>query len=241
MKQKRRKESLWELAHFDLEEFQKIIADYGQIKERLRCKLVSREMYTDYFTNGPRLKHPMGEVLLFLEVEKRENAGADCHVNYEMIKKWGRSEQELMSVALKNTEKYEKSTLRDLDTVLSGYTGEEMSGPRQSKHTMLLLSNEEETYGATAVLYPGVLKQIREQLGMDYYILPTSVHEVTIVPKYSFLDPAEIEKMIYQDNRETIPPAEVLSDYLFEYTEAKGRLERCSVNGKEKNRNEEAR
>lgn len=128
MKQKRRKESLWELAHFDLEEFQKIIADYGQIKERLRCKLVSHEMYTDSFSNGPRLKHPMGEVLLFLEVEKRENAGADCHVNYEMIKKWGRSEQELMSVALKNTEKYEKSTLRDLDTVLSGYTGEEMPG-----------------------------------------------------------------------------------------------------------------
>lgn len=101
---------------------------------------------------------------------------------------------------------------------------------------MYLLSNEERAYGATVVMYPGMLQKIREKIGMDYYVLPTSVHELTVLPKYSFLDPVKIQETVRKDNRESISPADALSDHLFEFTEKKGKLERCHLMGKEKRR-----
>ena len=218
-----------------------VIADYRQMKDRLRCRLVSHETNFNFFTAGPYQKHPMGEAALFFHAGQNGDTRIEYHVSFEMAQKWGRSEAELLETALKNTEKYAKSTFRDLDTVLAECMGIRMPTSYESQTPMYLLSNEEQAYGATAVMYPGMLQKIREKIGMDYYILPTSVHELTILPKYSFLDPVKIQETVRRDNRESISPADVLSDHLFEYTEAKGKLERCSMTEKEQIREGEGR
>lgn len=232
---------LWELADSDPEKFMKILGDYRQMEDRLRCRLVSHETNFNYVTAGPYVKHPMGDAVLFFDAGKSDDVRIEYHVSYEWAQKWGRSEQELIQTALKNTEKYEPSTFRNLDEVLASLAGKKLPENYQSELPMYLLSNEEQTYGAIAVMYPEMLKKIRNQVGMDYYILPTSVHEVTILPKYPFLDPAKIQETVQRDNRESIREEDVISDHLFEYTEAKGRLERCSITEKEQIRNGEAR
>lgn len=64
---------------------------------------------------------------------------------------------------------------------------------------------------------------------------------LTILPKYPFLDSAKIQETVQKDNQESIREEDVLSDHLFEYTEAKGRLERCSMTEKERIREGEGR
>lgn len=230
---------LWELADLDPKKFMEILGDYEQMEERLRCRLVSHETNFNYLTAGPYMKHPMGDAVLFFDAGKNDDVRIEYHVSYEWAQKWGRSEQELMQKALKNTEKYEQSTFRNLDEVLFFLMGEKQPEDHQQEIPMYVLSNEECLHGATAVLYPGMLERIREQMGMDYYILPTSVHEVTVLPKYPFLDPAKIQETIRQANRECIREGDVLSEYLFEY--AKGNLERCLSAEKEQTRKGEAR
>ena len=183
----------------------------------------------------------MGEAALFFYAGENGEARIEYHVSFEMAQKWGRSEAEILETALKNTEKYAKSTLRDLDTVLAECMGIRLAESYEPKIPMYLLSNTEQAYGATAVMYPGMLQKIREQIGMDYYVLPTSVHELTILPRYPFLDPGKIRETIRRDNRESISSADVLSDHLFEYREETGKLERCHLGEKEKSREEEVR
>lgn len=232
---------LWELANTDPDRFMEIIADYRQMKERLRCRLVSHETNFSFFTAGPYLKHPMGDAALFFYAGQNGDTRIEYHVSFEMVQKWGRSEAEILETALKNTEKYTKSTFRNLDKVLAECMEIQLPAYYEPQNPMYLLSNEEQAYGATAVMYPGMLQKIREKIGKDYYVLPTSVHELTILPKYSFLDPVKIQETVRRDNRESISPADVLSDHLFEYTEAKGRLERCSMTEKERIREGEGR
>ena len=45
-----------------------------------------------------------------------------------------------------------------------------------------VLSNKLRNYGAACIAYPHVLEMIGGILGTDYYVLPSSVHEVVIVP-----------------------------------------------------------
>lgn len=232
---------LWELANTDPDRFMEIIADYRQMEDRLRCRLVSHETNFNFFTAGPYQKHPMGEAALFFYAGQNGDTRIEYHVSFEMAQKWGRSEAELLETALRNTEKYAKSTFRDLDTVLAECMGIQLPASYEPQTPMYLLSNEERAYGATVVMYPGMLQKIREKIGMDYYVLPTSVHELTVLPKYSFLDPVKIQETVRRDNRESISPADVLSDHLFEFTGKKGKLERCHLPEKEKNREEEIR
>lgn len=232
---------LWELANTDPNRFMEVIADYRQMEERLRCRLVSHETNFNFFTAGPYQKHPMGEAALFFYAGQNGATRIEYHVSFEMAQKWGRSEAEILEAALNNTEKYAKSTFRDLDTVLAECMGIRLPKSYESHTPMYLLSNEERAYGATAVMYPGMLQKIREQIGMDYYVLPTSVHELTILPQYPFLDPAKIRETIRRDNRESISPADVLSDHLFEYRGETGKLERCHLAEKEKSRENQIR
>ena len=39
------------------------------------------------------------------------------------------------------------------------------------------------TYGACSILYPGMLEQLAERIGGDYYMIPSSVHEFLLVPR----------------------------------------------------------
>lgn len=96
---------LWELANTDPDRFMEIIADYRQMEDRLRCRLVSHETNFNFFTAGPYQKHPMGEAALFFHAGQNGDTKIEYHVSFEMAQKWGRSEAELLETALRNMRK----------------------------------------------------------------------------------------------------------------------------------------
>ena len=89
---------------------------------------------------------------------------------------------------------------------------------------MMILTNSRKTYGACSILYPGMLEQLAERIGGDYYMIPSSVHEFLLVPAEREQDREELKKMIAEVNRTELPPEEVLSDHLYLY---------CSLRGKQ--------
>ena len=68
------------------------------------------------------------------------------------------------------------------------------------------------------------------RLGADYYVLPSSVHEVMIVPDDGGFDSGELEEMVREINATQVAPEEVLSDHIYYYNCGEGRL---LVNGAE--------
>ena len=54
-------------------------------------------------------------------------------------------------------------------------------------------------------------------MGGDFYILPSSTHEVLIVPKDEMVDLKELEKMVQSVNQEMVAAEEFLSDHVYEY------------------------
>ena len=50
-------------------------------------------------------------------------------------------------------------------------------------------------WGAAALFYPGVMDRLREMLG-DFYVIPSSVHELLLLPITADADPKNISEMI---------------------------------------------
>lgn len=71
--------------------------------------------------------------------------------------------------------------------------------------------------GAALVADPSVMRKAGRDLGEGFYILPSSVHEVLIVPKSTGAKPEELRDMVYRINRQDVPIEERLSDNVYEF------------------------
>ena len=82
------------------------------------------------------------------------------------------------------------------------------------------LTNKIEINGAALILIPEILEQVGNKAGMDYYILPSSIHEGLIKKDDGLLTAQELKKIVYQNNRLdfVVKPEEVLSDNIYHYS-----------------------
>lgn len=85
---------------------------------------------------------------------------------------------------------------------------------------MYVLSNQQRYFGASCMLYPNALKEISQQFNDNLYILPSSIHEVILIPA-SFADDADDLSKIVQDvNVSEVTQDEILSDSVYYYNQS---------------------
>lgn len=82
---------------------------------------------------------------------------------------------------------------------------------------LYVLTNENGIDGATVIACPEVLKIAEKQMGEEFYILPSSVHEVLILPKSQADDVEGLKAMVSNINESEIEPRDRLSDNIYEF------------------------
>lgn len=85
---------------------------------------------------------------------------------------------------------------------------------------MKILGNSAHIYGAACILYPGVLEEIARKEGRDFYILPSSVHEVILLKAGDGEDPLLLKEMIREVNDTQVALEEILSYQLYYFEHA---------------------
>lgn len=83
----------------------------------------------------------------------------------------------------------------------------------------IVLSNRDFVNGAALILCDGVMDKIVEHYKVNtLYILPSSVHEVIIIPDSDFADIEYLKAMVHKTNRSCVSPIDRLSDHVYKYT-----------------------
>ena len=82
---------------------------------------------------------------------------------------------------------------------------------------LYVLTNKSRINGAAGIMYEGVLKKLADKLESDMYILPSSIHEVIILPKSTMFNKEELMAMVRDVNTEGVSKDEVLSYTVYEY------------------------
>ena len=89
---------------------------------------------------------------------------------------------------------------------------------------MYVLTNTVRSLGAVSILYEGVLKSCGERLGEAYYVLPSSIHEVILIPASAVEDTKELQSIVRDINETQVRETEVLSDNIYYYSPISGQL-----------------
>lgn len=142
-------------------------------------------------------------------------------VTRELMKSFGISEQDLLLIALANTAAFDVPVLADLtemlcvgqddceNLLLKGLSTEPLPAP----DSLYVLTNDKFFWGASVLLYPGMTSRLSALLGGDFYVLPSSVHEVLLLP-LSMGDPDKLLETIHEGNRTVVNEEDFLSDDL---------------------------
>ena len=92
-------------------------------------------------------------------------------------------------------------------------------------HRLYMLSNQRRINGAAVLLYPGLLEMLAEKFSGNYFIIPSSVHEILLLKETQTEDVQQLNSIVYEVNEQQVAPEEVLSDHVYYYSWEDGRLQ----------------
>ena len=82
---------------------------------------------------------------------------------------------------------------------------------------MYVMTNEQQINGATVLIYDNVIQEFACQKNTSLYILPSSIHEVILLPDDGQLEPANLAEMVREINKHDVAATEKLSDTIYYY------------------------
>jgi len=83
---------------------------------------------------------------------------------------------------------------------------------------MYVLTTKARMYGAAALLYNGQLEAIAQEVEGDFYLLPSSIHEIIILPKKYAAEEEYLSQMVDEINHEQVDLEEILSNHAYLYS-----------------------
>ena len=205
--------------------------NYESVKEYLSVTLINGRDNRQMLSRMPHRQ--MGDLALILELKfPMEEGIGSIKVSREMAELWAVDKDTLFAQAQENGLKADPPSLQRMeDTVLSLAFGRDAAEnllenptPEEVPSQLYVLSNMSKNKGAAVLSYPGVLEKADQLFPKGFYILPSSIHELLIVPKSPEIDPKELGEMVRAVNRAEVAKEEQLSDRVYEYDREAGTI-----------------
>lgn len=194
------------------------LLDYESVKNSIVYKLVNTAMNAELLEDLPHLEFLDLSVVFLCLVEDRKIGTATVLIHNAHTTLWGVSVGELHSAAVRNTPKLLSYEVKSIGQAVREIMPKK-SFPEDFEYgvPLYLLSNWERSNGAACILYPNLLKDFAEALGNSFYIIPSSVHEVLLLPADITDNSTELRKLIKEVNDTEVIPEEILSYSLYYY------------------------
>lgn len=199
-----------------------LISDFEQISNMLTLQLVNRTLNASVLADLPFV--PFLEdlaVIVLVDLEKDMRSCATVKVSHKMLELWDVTFEEVYHRAYLNLMK-EEATVSSMTDILSelGYKETtELNVPM-----MYVLTNESRIHGATMMLRESFFKELTEKFNNDLVVIPSSVHELLLVPVNDSLlfNKDKFDQMVQEVNQTQVDPIEVLSDHIYLYRRDSG-------------------
>lgn len=95
----------------------------------------------------------------------------------------------------------------------------------ESQTPMYVLSNTDRVHGAACILYGHLLEDFSKKINDNLYVLPSSVHEMIIIPASFAGKTSELKVMVEEINETQVEEEEVLSNSVYFFNRSTKKLE----------------
>lgn len=208
--------------------------NWDYVKDYICFKLISRQKNEDEMEEYP-YKVINNDLMLVFYIQV--NSEATALINNGMTTLWqieGDPADTLLEYAKDNTERLHPVSFRNMSEVIKEMMPVEMFDmiDDQASMPMWVLTNRDKVNGAGALLYRNgtQLQDCLEELKKEFpdtkgiFILPSSIHEVLIVPdsKALGIDENTLQQMVREVNSTEVAPSDFLSNNILYFSSDAG-------------------
>ncbi len=196
-------------------------ANYEAIKNNLYIQLVGKEANEMMLQTIPHRDMEDMAIVYRIHVQENEGGMPSVLITDAIMEKYGVTEEQLYQDALASNRNslYEIKTMAEIMSEMMGIPLPEDEFP------MYVASNENRFFGAGVIANPSFLEEAHRKLEENFYIIPSSIHEVLLIPESSALPLEQMEAMVREVNASEVEPEDRLSDRVYHYDGMEKRIE----------------
>lgn len=227
-----------------MKEIREMTCNFNLLKDRLFIRTVGFERNREMLARVPHVVVEDMAIIYGVIVENCEKNISSFLITNDILNMYGVSLQQLHNAAMINAPIIMEAKFcsmgealwetfndgagdSDDETALmmkQVFCGSDCDGPE-----MYILTNKKKIFGAASMFYPGVMRQIADQIGRNFYILPSSCHEVIIVklPENSGMTIEDLYVMVSSVNadRSVMDEKDILTNSVYRYNVEQDRIE----------------
>lgn len=195
------------------------IIDWESVKDKLSARLLNKA--TNAEVKRDASLYGFEELIIVPVININEYKGF-IKVTSSMLDIWQKSPKEVIDTALENVkEDYEIKGLTEMIMDMQGIPEEDREAFKAiygcEDEKMFVLSNKTKYYGAIAVI--SAKEELEKRFPNGHVVLPSSIHEVLIVPIEDGVKETELTAMVQEVNSTQVAPEERLADRAFYFAD----------------------
>lgn len=196
--------------------------DFTRVRETLCIKLVNYEKNEQFLTRVPHRRFLDLAYFCQSRVRSAELPNAVITIEHSHVRLWEIDEEELFAQAVSNSIMKQPSECLAMEEMLGSLlemeAGEldEMCQNPGAGPMMCVLTNADRIHGAGVLVYPDTLRNCACQMQQDFFVLPSSIHEL-ILTADDGSEPDDMIEMVRMVNDEQVSAEEILSYHVYRY------------------------
>lgn len=204
--------------------------EWSKVKERICCKLINYESNRELLKQLPHIQVLDLAVVFYYSFLDSILGDGTIQIYNNHLEMWGITQEELLEVAKKNTQKLFPCVIDSMMQVVKEmmraeglpYDAEDFSA---TESPMYIVTNKQKVYGAINLFNVELLREFANLKNKcNFWILPSSLHEVLLVPDDGRACAVELLNMVTEVNSTQVMPEEVLANSIYKFVYATGEI-----------------
>lgn len=212
---------------------EELFQTWEAVRKKIRIELVNHAWNEELLKTVPHKDFLDFAILFRVRICETEYASAGYAVSKEMMDYWGIDMEEMSEQAFQNLYKEEtfeiSSLLKEISRIIGDECKEDISEDDTEDNeddSIFVFTNRYRTKGASGMLRTDLLAEFAKEQDRDLIILPSSVHELLLVPDHGGYDIEALRDMVREINRGSVEKEEWLSSEIYVYRRKNKRVER---------------
>lgn len=220
------------VADFDMS----MVRCFDRVQNVICLRLVNAKMNKELLKNVPHVLFHDLAIVFYILLARDSQELATIMIQNKFLDAWQVTIEELYQHAITNTKRWFDIAITPVLDMMLRTFAEDMTEEQKSELYGLLgadagrvplyvVTNQEKMFGANVLLNKEFLRQFADELDSDLYILPSSVHEVLVIPTSTDAELCILKAIVKEVNRTDVPEEQILSDSVYIYYRATDHVE----------------
>lgn len=194
------------------------VSDYDKLRDKLSTDIISTAGHKSLLDNVPHFEMEDLSVIFRIRISEGDNSLSSYVITNQMIDNVKISGKQLIDDALKYAPKNFPVEYTGITGIFADMVGiDEKTALNGKSEIMYAASVKSHVRGACVIAYPDFMENTTVLLNGDFYILPSSIHEVIVLKDEAEFNAHDLMDMVTDINASIVSAQDKLIDNAYHY------------------------